>query len=159
LLNHATNHTQQRYVQANQEHYELKKTLSLLLLYILIGISNLSFVNIYLSTSILPGGDIGMLPILIMILCLITTGISLAIVIIFHFLKKPLNYLKAILVYHLIYFGITGYETFGSVLQDWKDPHVQLNLWMLLISIIILIFSILISIYMDKSNKRTLKIK
>ena len=107
----------------------------------------------------MPGGDIGMLPILIMILCLITTGISLAIAILFHFMKKALNFLKAILVYHLIYFGITGYETFGSVLLDWRDPHVQLNLWMLLISLALLIFSILIAIYLDKSKKNRIQIE
>ena len=99
-----------------------------------------------------------MLPILIIVLYLITTVISIIVVILFHFLKKALNYLKAILLYHLAYLGISGYETFDSVVQDWKDPYVQLNLWMLIFSVIILIFSILIAIYIDKNNKRALNV-
>ena len=95
------------------------------------------------------------MPILIMILSLITTGISLVIGIFFHLIKKGLNYLKAVIVYHIVYFGISGYEIFSDVFKDWNDPYVQLNLWLISISFILFIISVIIAIQLDRNfNKK-----
>ena len=116
-------------------------------------------INLYLKPSSLPGGDVGMLSILMIILSLICTGISLIIVVLFHFLGRALNTLKAVLLYYLIYFGIFGYEILGALFKDWNDPHVQLDLYMLFIALLLLIISVLLAIYSDKNYKTTITIQ
>lgn len=81
-------------------------------MYLLIGIANSVLYTLYLGTTGLPGGDIGMIPILIAISYLITVGASIAIVILLEFLKLNINYTKSIIIFHILYIVIIGWTGF-----------------------------------------------
>lgn len=120
-----------------------------MLVYILIGIANAVLYTLYVGTTGLPGGSIGMIPIAIAIECLITVGASIAIVLLLEFFKLNINYTKSIIIFHIIYIAIIARTGFVSLFGDWSDPYIQLDIWLIGIMLVIFLLSLFIAISLD----------
>ena len=130
------------------------KLLKFICLIIIIGVSNFIFSIIYLSSTNLPGGEVGMLPFLILIYSLIGLIIS-AIIYILIELKYKLSLTKYIWIYQIIYILILVYyntnpfkNRYVGILNNWE-------LWLFINSIIVsLLLTFSYWIYKTEMNKK-----
>lgn len=129
------------------------KFFKIFILFITIGIFNFILSILYLSFLKLPGGETGMLPLLILYYSLFTIAISSVLFIIIE-LNYKLSPQKYIWIYQVIYFLVLvinktdPFENrYGGIINNW-------NLWPYLISIIASIcFVVLYYIYKTKKTK------
>ncbi|WP_117885794.1 hypothetical protein [Aureibaculum luteum] len=128
-------------------------------MYVSIGIANSVLYTVYLGTTGLPGGNIGMLPILIVLMCLITFGASIAIVLLLKFFKLNINYTKSIIIFHIIYTAVIGRTGFVALFGDWSDPYIQLELSLTGIMLIIFLLSLFIASRLDHRVNKVIEIK
>lgn len=137
----------------------MNKNSFFLLIYILIGIANSVLYTLYLGTTGLPGGNIGMMPILIILVCLITVGASIAIVLLLKFFKLKINYTKAIIIFHIIYTVLIGRTGFVALFGDLSDPYIQLEIWLTGIMLVIFLLSLFIAIRLDNRVNKVIEIE
>ena len=112
------------------------KLLKYIFLIIIVGVANFLLSILYLSSTNLPGGEVGMLPFLILIYSLIGLIIGTIVYILLE-LKYKLSLTKYIWIYQIIYTLILIYyktnpfdSRFEGILNNW-------DLWIYLISIIV----------------------
>ena len=131
----------------------MNKILGLFIFYFIIGVANTILTEIYIPIAHLPGGDVGMMSILIAVGSLIFLALALVIVIAVTLLKLKLTYVKGIIVYFAIYFILTGFEAINNIFDDLETAYLQLNVVLLLIPLLLGIISILIAKRLDSNAK------
>ncbi|GAB5400121.1 MAG: hypothetical protein Aureis2KO_17060 [Aureisphaera sp.] len=127
----------------------MKKIFGILLIYVILGVTYAILFSIYLSFSSLPGGEVGMMPILILMVCAITIVISTIILLLLKLFKYNLSYTKAVVLFFIVYFLLVGYEVVENLIEDWNDPYVQINISLIVIALILWFASMLITRRLD----------
>lgn len=117
--------------------------LKILLLYLFIGVLNTMIFIRYLESTGLPGGEVGMAPMGIMLGSLISLIISISIYYLIR-LKIKLNKIKSILLYEIIYlliliFAFGGTDPFKEGINNYNN----ISLWVYLTSFISIAITII----------------
>jgi hypothetical protein len=128
------------------------RKLKLFLVFILIGILNFFGFIIYLSSTNLPGGEVGMIPLGIALVSLITAIISIAFILLIS-LKLNISFLISILIYHIIYFILLIYNGLNPFAET-ESENIDIS-----IIIIALIIGIGIIVINRLSKRMNIKLK
>jgi hypothetical protein len=124
------------------------------LIFIGIGILNTVAFTVYLSITGLPGGEVGMAPLLIVT----ESGIAIALATVTYLLirnKIEVTTIKTILTYQVIYFMtliLSGVNPFDS---DLTDTFKTLTQWTYLISFLVTIGLIMTTKLIDRLRTNT----
>ena len=120
----------------------MKKFIRTLLIYIAIGTTNIIAFTLYLQSTGLPGGEIGMIPIMLIVGLLFTTILSIIIYLIISY-KTNYSISYAVVIYQIIYlltliyaFGINPFVDAAN--DQWQAIHQ----WMYLIPFFVMIIAI-----------------
>ena len=129
--------------------------LHILLVYIAISFVHPILIAGYLAFSDLSGGEVGMLPILILLLGFVTTGGAALVLLLLHLFRVLPNYSWAVVIYFVIYFLGIGSEYLNSLLsENWSHPGTQLAFWLIIIGLVVMYLGILFARLLERSAKR-----
>jgi hypothetical protein len=112
------------------------------LIYVAIGTTNIIAFTLYLQSTGLPGGEIGMVPYMLVIGLLITTIFAIIIYLIISY-KTNYSISYAVVIYQIIYVLILIYA-FGinPFAYPANDPWHEIYQWMYLIPFFVMIIAI-----------------
>jgi hypothetical protein len=105
----------------------------IILILIFYSIINAILVGAYLSTSGLPGGNVGMLPLLILLAAIITIPISLLILYMIR-LRKVIEIVQSIIANNFIYISVLVYFGINPFYSELGQEYAKLDFIILLIS-------------------------
>jgi hypothetical protein len=105
----------------------------IILILIFYSIINAILVGAYLSTSGLPGGNVGMLPLLILLAAIITIPISLLILYMIR-LRKVIEIGQSIIANNFIYISVLVYFGINPFYSELGQEYAKLDFIILLIS-------------------------
>jgi hypothetical protein len=130
----------------------MERIIKTIVMFIVIGILNTIVFTIYLGTTGLPGGEVGMLPLLIAL----ESGITISLATLTYFLirnKIEVTTIKTILIYQLIHvltlisLGANPFESEST------NNYVSLNQWTYLISFLVTVSLIITTKLVNRLNK------
>ncbi|WP_155960731.1 hypothetical protein [Flavobacterium daejeonense] len=115
----------------------------IILILIFYFIINPILVGVYLDISGLPGGNVGMLPLLILIAVIITIPISLLILYVIR-LRKAIEIGQSIMVNNFIYITVLVYFGINPFYSELGQEYAKLDFIILLISLISSVISFVV---------------
>lgn len=107
------------------------------------SIINPILIGAYLGTSGLPGGNVGMLPLLILLAAIINIPISLLILYVIR-LRKAIEIGQSIMVNNFIYITVLVYFGINPFCSELGQEYAKLDFIILLISVISSIISFVV---------------
>ena len=121
--------------------------------YLLIAILNSLIFNAYLKSTGLPGGEVGMIPLVVMLFSLITFITSLVVFLILLKQKINLNSTKYILLYQFIYFIVLIFAGQNPFEPDLRKEFKEITIWIYFASFLATA-TLIIFLWLSKAIKR-----
>lgn len=135
---------------------KFNRTATTIIIYLLIAVLNILIFGEYLKTTKLAGGEVGMIPIAMMIIFGITFLLSTIAFLIINS-KKKISIITSIFIYHIIYLGVL--ISWGFDFKNLTNlKYTNVDLFTILIpfliwAIISLVCKLWVSKWIEKNNQ------